>query len=129
MNMYIYGKCLLQIVKGTNNTIKIHPNLIYGVKKSNILLSRPGFVVLPCWKLNVLTSAAVNYLTLTFSVRVGRISRIRLGKSFDLTFTNRVEGRYVTLTVTGSRRILTLCEVEVYGYPSPNGENMSYYII
>lgn len=106
--------------------------MIHGVKKSNILLSRPGFVALfalPCWKLNVLTSAAVNYLTLTFSVRVGRISRIRSGKSFDLTFTNRVEGQYVTLTLPGSRRILTLCEVEVYGYPAPTGENMSYYII
>ncbi|XP_039886605.1 uncharacterized protein LOC120732823 [Simochromis diagramma] len=56
---------------------------------------------------------------------VGRISRIRLGKSFDLTFTNRVEGRYVTLTVTGSQRILTLCEVEVYGYPTPTEENLA----
>lgn len=128
--MYIYGKCcLLQIVKGTNNTIKIHSNLIYRLKKSNILLSRPGFVALPCWKLNVLTSAAVNYLSLTFSVRVGRISQIRSGKSSNLTFTNRVEGQYVTLTVLGSQRILTLCEVEIYGYPTPTGENISYYII
>ncbi|XP_063342611.2 uncharacterized protein LOC134636526 [Pelmatolapia mariae] len=56
---------------------------------------------------------------------VGRISRIRLGKSFDLTFTNRVEGQYVTLTLPGSRRILTLCEVEVYGYPAPTEENLA----
>ncbi|CAI5661912.1 unnamed protein product [Oreochromis niloticus] len=51
--------------------------------------------------------------------KVGRISQIRSGKSSNLTFTNRVEGQYVTLTVLGSQRILTLCEVEIYGYPTP----------
>lgn len=45
-----------------------------------------------------------------------------------MTFTDRAEGRYVILTLPGSRKILTLCEVEVYGYRSPTGKNMSYYI-
>ncbi|RCU34551.1 hypothetical protein DVA81_19360, partial [Acinetobacter baumannii] len=39
-----------------------------------------------------------------------------------------VEGRYVTLVLPGSGKYLTLCEVEVYGYRAPTGENLSYYI-
>ncbi|GAA6217223.1 fucolectin-7-like [Lates japonicus] len=56
---------------------------------------------------------------------VGTVSVIAAGKSFTLSFTDRVEGRYVTLTLPGSGRILTLCEVEVYGYRAPTGENLA----
>lgn len=56
--------------------------------------------------------------------KVGTISEGRTGES-KLTFTNQVEGRYVTLTLPGSNRILTLCEVEVYGYPAPTHENLA----
>ncbi|XP_054478165.1 uncharacterized protein LOC129110029 [Anoplopoma fimbria] len=55
----------------------------------------------------------------------GKIAKIGSGDSFTLTFTERVEGRYVTVLVRGSNRILTLCEVEVYGYPAPTGENLA----
>ncbi|XP_035862258.1 fucolectin-1-like [Sander lucioperca] len=55
----------------------------------------------------------------------GKISSIGRGKSFTLTFTDRVEGRYVTVVVPGSSKILTLCEVEVYGYRAPTGENLA----
>uniref|UniRef100_A0A3Q3VRL9 Fucolectin tachylectin-4 pentraxin-1 domain-containing protein n=1 Tax=Mola mola TaxID=94237 RepID=A0A3Q3VRL9_MOLML len=41
------------------------------------------------------------------------------------TFSDRVEGRYVTLSLSGPERILTLCEVEVYGYHAPTGENLA----
>ncbi|TNN02853.1 hypothetical protein fugu_010340 [Takifugu bimaculatus] len=41
------------------------------------------------------------------------------------TFIKGVEGRYVTLSLPGKARILTLCEVEVYGYPAPTGENLA----
>ncbi|XP_030250488.1 fucolectin-like [Sparus aurata] len=33
--------------------------------------------------------------------------------------------RYVTLVVPGSQKIVTVCEVEVYGYRSPTGENLA----
>ncbi|XP_044065515.1 fucolectin-like isoform X2 [Siniperca chuatsi] len=56
---------------------------------------------------------------------VGEISQIPAGNSFTLTFTNRVEGRYVIVRLPGLKRILTLCEVEVYGYRAPTGENLA----
>nr|ABI48893.1 putative F-type lectin [Lateolabrax japonicus] len=56
---------------------------------------------------------------------VGTISEIGAAKSFSLPFTDRVEGRYVTLVLPGSGKYLTLCEVEVYGYRAPTGENLA----
>ncbi|XP_067456703.1 fucolectin-1-like [Thunnus thynnus] len=56
---------------------------------------------------------------------VGVISKISAVDSFTLTFSNRVEGRYVTVLLPGSQRTLTLCEVEVYGYRAPTGENLA----
>lgn len=61
-------------------------------------------------------------------VRVGTIAEIGAAKLFTQTFADRVEGRYVTLTLPGSGKILSLCEVEVYGYRAPTGENLGYYI-
>ncbi|KAM6936358.1 uncharacterized protein PEZ65_006497 isoform 1-T2 [Lycodopsis pacificus] len=55
----------------------------------------------------------------------GVISHIPPGRSLKITFTRRVEGRYVTVVLPGSKRILTLCEVEVYGYRAPTGENLA----
>ncbi|XP_035527560.1 uncharacterized protein LOC118335407 [Morone saxatilis] len=56
---------------------------------------------------------------------VGVISRIPGGRSLKMTFTGLVQGRYVTVALPGSRKILTLCEVEVYGYRAPTGENLA----
>ncbi|XP_068425717.1 fucolectin-3-like [Clinocottus analis] len=56
---------------------------------------------------------------------VGTIPKTNLDSPFTLTFTERVEGRYVTVRVQGMRKILTLCEVEVYGYRAPTGENLA----
>ncbi|KAI9515407.1 hypothetical protein NQZ68_026141 [Dissostichus eleginoides] len=50
---------------------------------------------------------------------VGVISHIPAGRSLKITFTKLVEGRYVTVALLGSGRLLTLCEVEVYGYRAP----------
>ncbi|XP_075937241.1 uncharacterized protein LOC142937972 [Anarhichas minor] len=55
----------------------------------------------------------------------GKITRTDPGESVTLTFTERVEGRYVTVVVPGSQKYLTLCEVEVYGYRAPTGENLA----
>ncbi|XP_051263505.1 fucolectin-1-like [Dicentrarchus labrax] len=56
---------------------------------------------------------------------VGVISRIPGGRSLKMTFTGLVQGRYVTVALPGSKKILTLCEVEVYGYRAPTGENLA----
>ncbi|KAK1895688.1 Fucolectin-5 [Dissostichus eleginoides] len=42
-----------------------------------------------------------------------------------MTFTDRVEGRYVTVRILGDGKVLTLCEVEVYGYHAPTEENLA----
>ena len=63
------------------------------------------------------------YFLLFLSFRVGVISHIPAGRSLKMTFTKLVEGRYVTVALLGSGRVLTLCEVEVYGYRAPTGEN------
>ncbi|NP_001290251.2 fucolectin-7-like [Larimichthys crocea] len=56
---------------------------------------------------------------------VGQIVDIGDDETFTKTLTDRVEGRYVTLLVPGSGKFLTLCEVEVYGYRAPTGENLA----
>ncbi|XP_068592336.1 fucolectin-1-like [Cebidichthys violaceus] len=57
--------------------------------------------------------------------QVGKILRTDPGESVTLTFPQRVEGRYVTVVLPGSQKHLTLCEVEVYGYRAPTGENLA----
>ncbi|KAK1895282.1 hypothetical protein KUDE01_020733, partial [Dissostichus eleginoides] len=44
---------------------------------------------------------------------------------YTMTFTDRVEGRYVTVRIPGDGKWLTLCEVEVYGYHAPTEENLA----
>ncbi|XP_074509083.1 uncharacterized protein LOC141778614 [Sebastes fasciatus] len=53
------------------------------------------------------------------------IPNIPAGRSLKITFTRLVEGRYVTVVLPGLKRVLTLCEVEVYGYRAPTGENLA----
>ncbi|KAL3064826.1 hypothetical protein OYC64_000955 [Pagothenia borchgrevinki] len=55
----------------------------------------------------------------------GVISHIPAGGSFTMTFTEPVEGLYVTVVIPGLKKILTLCEVEVYGYRAPTGANLA----
>eukprot|EP00064_Thunnus_orientalis_P022339 superscaffoldBa00007437_g22532 len=47
---------------------------------------------------------------------VSVIPSIPAGRSYTVTVTKHVEGRYVVVVLPGKGRILTLCEVEVYGY-------------
>uniref|UniRef100_A0A8C6TQN6 Si:ch211-215k15.4 n=1 Tax=Neogobius melanostomus TaxID=47308 RepID=A0A8C6TQN6_9GOBI len=53
------------------------------------------------------------------------VSHIPAGRSRTITFTRRMEGRYVSVVLPGLNRVLTLCEVEVYGYHAPTGENLA----
>ncbi|KAK1880693.1 Fucolectin-1, partial [Dissostichus eleginoides] len=55
----------------------------------------------------------------------GVISHIPAGGSFTMTFTEPVEGLYVSVVLPGVNRILTLCEVEVYGYRAQTGANLA----
>lgn len=63
--------------------------------------------------------------TLLLHIRVATIAEIGRGKTYDYKFTDRVEGQFVTLALSGSEKFLTLCEVEVYGYRAPTGETLS----
>ncbi|XP_033958264.1 fucolectin-2-like [Pseudochaenichthys georgianus] len=54
---------------------------------------------------------------------VGTISTIEA--LYTLTFTDRVEGRYVTVRIPGEGKVLALCEVEVYGYHAPTECNLA----
>ncbi|XP_073342159.1 uncharacterized protein [Pagrus major] len=56
---------------------------------------------------------------------VAAIPRIPAGRSLKITLTSHVEGRYVIVSIPGSGKVLTLCEVEVYGYRAPTGENLA----
>uniref|UniRef100_A0A3P9CZ73 Fucolectin tachylectin-4 pentraxin-1 domain-containing protein n=1 Tax=Maylandia zebra TaxID=106582 RepID=A0A3P9CZ73_9CICH len=54
------------------------------------------------------------------SIRCAVISHIPKGQAFYFPC-NSVKGRYVTVFLPGSAKVLSLCEVEVYyGYPLPN---------
>ncbi|KAM9309956.1 uncharacterized protein KZ484_025880 [Pholidichthys leucotaenia] len=57
--------------------------------------------------------------------RVHVIHSMPAGSSLNIPFSSRVEGRYVTVLLPGPHRALTLCEVEVYGYRAPTGENLA----
>ncbi|KAL7835764.1 hypothetical protein SRHO_G00281110 [Serrasalmus rhombeus] len=56
--------------------------------------------------------------------RAGVISSIPAGKSSTLNLKG-FSGRYVNVIIPGNNRILTLCEVEVYGYPTPDGQKVT----
>ncbi|XP_030250491.1 fucolectin-1-like [Sparus aurata] len=58
-------------------------------------------------------------------MQVAVIPHFPAGRSLKITLSSRVEGRYVIVSLPGSGRVLTLCEVEVYGYRAPTGENLA----
>ncbi|KAM7382936.1 hypothetical protein PAMP_002630 [Pampus punctatissimus] len=55
---------------------------------------------------------------------VAVVPNIPAGRSFPITLNKHVEGRYVTVVIPGQAKILTLCEVEVFGYPAPTDSNI-----
>uniref|UniRef100_A0A8B9GWX8 Fucolectin tachylectin-4 pentraxin-1 domain-containing protein n=1 Tax=Astyanax mexicanus TaxID=7994 RepID=A0A8B9GWX8_ASTMX len=57
--------------------------------------------------------------------RVGVISSISAGKSQTFTLNQGVSGRYVNVIIPGKKRILTLCEVEVFGYHPSQVKNLA----
>ncbi|XP_041649949.1 fucolectin-4-like [Cheilinus undulatus] len=98
--------------------------------------------VRPWWKVDLLESYIVTSITITNrgdccaeglngleiyvgQTKVASIARIGAGESFTHVSDERVEGREVKLVLPGNNRILVLCEVEVYGYRAPTGENLA----
>ncbi|KAI4889442.1 hypothetical protein NFI96_021255, partial [Prochilodus magdalenae] len=57
--------------------------------------------------------------------RAGVISSIPDGNSVTLNFEEGFSGRYVNVLLPVDSGVVTLCEVEVYGYPTPHGENVA----
>uniref|UniRef100_A0A3B1JIF4 Si:ch211-215k15.4 n=1 Tax=Astyanax mexicanus TaxID=7994 RepID=A0A3B1JIF4_ASTMX len=55
----------------------------------------------------------------------GVISTIPAGKSMTFTFQTGLSGRYINVVIPGDNRLLNFCEIEVYGYPTPDGENVA----
>uniref|UniRef100_A0A673MIZ7 Uncharacterized LOC107719123 n=1 Tax=Sinocyclocheilus rhinocerous TaxID=307959 RepID=A0A673MIZ7_9TELE len=55
----------------------------------------------------------------------GKISSIPGGRSLTFKWKKGIPGRYINVVIPGSNRLLTLCEVEVYGYPAPDGKNVA----
>ncbi|XP_076027603.1 uncharacterized protein LOC143016915 [Genypterus blacodes] len=56
---------------------------------------------------------------------VGTITTLGAGATFTLQPNGHFEGQYVSVMIPGSAEVLTLCEVEVYGYRAPTGEDLS----
>ncbi|XP_028985089.2 uncharacterized protein LOC114843053 [Betta splendens] len=103
----------------------------------------------PWWRLDLLETYIITSITITnrgdccaerirgLQIRIGNsLANHGLGNpiartlnsadtKMTVTFSERVEGRVVTMVLPGVRRILTLCEVEVYGYRAPTGENLA----
>ncbi|XP_072548657.1 fucolectin-1-like [Salminus brasiliensis] len=57
--------------------------------------------------------------------RVGVITSCPHRGSQTFHWDKGVSGRYVNVIIPGNKRVLTLCEVEVYGYPTPHGRNVA----
>lgn len=105
----------------------------------------------PWWRLDLLDTYVVKSITITnrkdccperldgAKVHIGnsllnngnsnplaaKISSIPAGRSLTFKWKKGISGRYINVCLHGSNRILTLCELEVYGYPAPNGENVA----
>ncbi|XP_050960417.1 fucolectin-2-like [Labeo rohita] len=104
----------------------------------------------PWWKLDLLDEYVVTSITITNRNEVperldgaeihignsllsngnsnplaGKISSIPGGRSLTFEWKKGISGRYINVVIPGSNRLLTLCEVEVYGYPAPDGENVA----
>ncbi|XP_051720715.1 uncharacterized protein LOC127496864 isoform X9 [Ctenopharyngodon idella] len=54
-----------------------------------------------------------------------KISSIPGGRSLTFKWKKGISGRYINVFIPGPTKVLTLCEVEVYGYPAPDGENVA----
>ncbi|KAL1259902.1 hypothetical protein QQF64_010479 [Cirrhinus molitorella] len=104
----------------------------------------------PWWRLDLLDEYVVTSITITnqnvfperldgAEIHIGKsllrngngnqlaakISSIRGGRSHTFELNKGISGRYVSVVIPERNRVLTLCEVEVYGYPAPDGENVA----
>uniref|UniRef100_A0A3B3UD12 Fucolectin tachylectin-4 pentraxin-1 domain-containing protein n=1 Tax=Poecilia latipinna TaxID=48699 RepID=A0A3B3UD12_9TELE len=78
----------------------------------------------PWWRVDLLDSYVITQIIVTnrgdcCEERING-AEIRIGNSNQtsqtINITGGMEGLYVTVVIPGSKKILTLCEVEVYGF-------------
>nr|XP_046171653.1 fucolectin-4-like [Oncorhynchus gorbuscha] len=107
----------------------------------------------PWWRVDLLDTYIVTSITVTnrgdavperlngAEIRIGNslvdngihnplvktIPSVPVSSSLTLAFDPGFKGRYVTVVLPGQKRLLTLCEVEVYGYLAPTGDNVALY--
>uniref|UniRef100_A0A8C6MDD2 Si:ch211-215k15.4 n=1 Tax=Nothobranchius furzeri TaxID=105023 RepID=A0A8C6MDD2_NOTFU len=57
--------------------------------------------------------------------QAGTIDQLAAGDTYSRYYQRDVKGRYVTILIAGADKILSLCEVEVYGYRAPTASTNS----
>ncbi|KAM7421537.1 hypothetical protein PAMA_015600 [Pampus argenteus] len=154
-NVALRGKATQSFCyRGSQDASGAASNAIDGNRESNYLAGSCSHTVQqtnPWWRVDLLDSYVVTSIIITnrgdswperingAEIHIGNslqqngaanpvvavISNIPAGRSFPILFTKHVEGRYVTVVIPGRDKILTLCEVEVYGYSAPTGENLA----
>ncbi|XP_073340787.1 uncharacterized protein [Pagrus major] len=125
------GDCCAEKINGAGNSLQDHgvTNPVFQFDDICSLLAEwpsVGIISLHCFIPS--NTAVLNksiHCFLSLSSRVAAIPRIPAGRSLKITLTSHVEGRYVIVSIPGSGKVLTLCEVEVYGYRAPTGENLA----
>uniref|UniRef100_A0A3B3TZC0 Si:ch211-215k15.4 n=1 Tax=Poecilia latipinna TaxID=48699 RepID=A0A3B3TZC0_9TELE len=90
----------------------------------------------PWWRLDLgkthkvfsvnVTSNVENYVRLRGAeIRIEILILQRNIFSASSHFCNGMDGRYINIVIPARVEVLTLCEVEVYGYRAPTGENIA----
>ncbi|KAG9259558.1 hypothetical protein AMEX_G27871 [Astyanax mexicanus] len=78
----------------------------------------------PWWRVDLLDEYTMTSIVITNrGDSFGVITSIPPGRSHTFTWDKGVSGHYVNVIIPGNKRMLILCEVEVYGYPTPHGQN------
>ncbi|XP_043116131.1 uncharacterized protein si:ch211-215k15.4 [Puntigrus tetrazona] len=154
-NLALYGKATQSDLVGNPWTANAHAiNAIDGNRDSNYehgSCTATEWQDDPWWRLDLLDRYVVTSITITnrkdccperlddAEIHIGdsplkegtdnrlagRISSIPGGRSLTLKWKKGITGRYINVVIPGKNRLLTLCEVEVYGYPAPDGENVA----
>ncbi|XP_041636264.1 fucolectin-4-like [Cheilinus undulatus] len=120
-------------------------NAIDGNRNSNFYAGSCASSILqtaPWWKVDLLESYTISQIVIVnrgdccgerindLEVYVDRqkvatIIAMNAGEIFIYNFNTTVDGREVTLMLPGDNRLLTVCEVEVYGHPTVTRQNVA----
>ncbi|XP_056122174.1 fucolectin-5-like [Rhinichthys klamathensis goyatoka] len=154
-NLALYGKATQSDLVGNPSAAFGHAsNAIDGNRDSHYEHGSCTATIIqddPWWRLDLLDKYVVTAITITnrkdccperldgAEIRIGnsllnngnsnplagKISSIPGGRSLTFKWEKGIPGRYINVEIPAPSRVLTLCEVEVYGYPAPDGENVA----